>query len=384
MRLLRLAAPFLVVAALMFSAGAYWSARRPGAHAPAAPAEPAREREVLRFAPGAPQLAMLQISAVPLMPVPLAEPLNARLAYDENHTARVSAPVAGRIVELRRQLGDRVEAGEVLATVDSPELGAALADLAKARAEEHRRELALARARELFEGEVMARKDLEAAEADVAAGKAEALRASLRLANLNPRNARLAGERLQIVSPVAGVVAERKANPGMEVRPDLPDPLFVVTDPARLQAAIDVPEAVLPRLAPHQPVAIEVDAFPGERFRGRIERVAPALDPALRRVQARASVENPGLRLRPEMFARATLLPSEERNAVRVPNSALVTQGLQHFVFVERAPGELVRRRVQLALQDREYSYVSEGLAQNERVVTSGALLLQSELAAAQ
>src|SRR5262245_24854860 len=134
-----LAAVMLAVG--MFAAGALWRGHAGEAPGPAAAAAPL-ERELLRFAPGAPQLAMLQISAVPLMPVPLAEPLNARLAYDESHTARVSSPVAGRIVELRRQLGDRVAAGEVLAVIDSPELGAAMADAAKARADERRKALA--------------------------------------------------------------------------------------------------------------------------------------------------------------------------------------------------------------------------------------------------
>ena len=180
------------------------------------------------------------------------------------------------------------------------------------------------------------------------------------------------------------MVTERHANPAMEVRPDLADPLFVLTDPRQLQVAIDLPESVLAKLSPRQPVAVEVDAWPGRIFRGRIERVAPVVDPALRRIQARASVENHDGLLRPEMYARVTLLPSEDRNAVRVPNGSLVTEGLQHFVFVEREPGVLARRKVELAQQDREFSYVSAGLARNERIVTSGALLLQSELAAAQ
>ena len=374
----------LVLSLCMFGAGVYWSGQNRLMREPTSATVPAREREVLRFEPGAPQLAMLRISEAPLMPVPFAEPLNARIVYDESHTARVSSPVAGRIVELRRQLGDRVEAGEVLAVVDSPDLGAAMADVAKARADERRKELALSRARELYAGEVLPRKDLEAAEADHAQARAEAARVVLRLANLNPRNTPLTGERMLLLSSVGGVVVERKANPGMEVRADLPDPLFVVTDLNWLQVAIDVPEVVLPRLTTRQPIVVEVDAFPGMRFRGRIERIAPVVDPALRRIQARASVENVDGRLRPEMYARATLLPTDDRNGVRVPNGALVTQGLQHFVFVEREPGVLARRRVVLAQQDREYSYIGEGLAKNERVVTSGALLLQSELAAGQ
>ena len=350
----------------------------------AVPAAAPKEREVLRFAPGAPQLAMLQISEVPLMAVPLAEPLNARIAYDESHTARVSSPVSGRIIELRKQPGDAVARGEALAVVDSPDLGAAIAEAAKARADERRKDLALGRARELYAGEVLPRKDLESAEADHAQARAETTRTLLRIANLNPRNAPLTGERLLLAAPFAGIVAERKANPGMEVRPDLPDPLFVVTDLRWLQVAIDLPESVLPKITLRQPVAVEVDAYPGRTFRGRVERISPVVDPALRRIQVRASVENADGRLRPEMYARVTLLPNEDRNAVRVPNGALVTEGLRHFVFVEREPGVLVRRKVELAQQDREYSYVSEGLARNERVVTTGALLLQSELASGQ
>ena len=376
------AGAMIALAAGTFAAGAWWSKLR-APETPAAAAAP-REREVLRFAPGAPQLSMLRIVEAPLMAVPLAEPLNARIVYDESRTARVSAPVAGRIVELRKQVGDVVAAGEVLAVIDAPELGAAISDAAKAQAEVRRRAQALSRARELYAGEVLPRKELESAEADLAQSEAEGARARMRLANLNPGNLPLNGQRLRLVAPVAGVVTERHANPAMEVRPDLADPLFVLTDPRQLQVAIDLPESVLAKLSPRQPVAVEVDAWPGRIFRGRIERVAPVVDPALRRIQARASVENHDGLLRPEMYARVTLLPSEDRNAVRVPNGSLVTEGLQHFVFVEREPGVLARRKVELAQQDREFSYVSAGLARNERIVTSGALLLQSELAAAQ
>lgn len=372
-----------LVCGVGFAAGAYWNARSPAlsigdAHAAV------KDPDVLRFAPGAPQLAMMQIQAAPLMPVPLAEPLNARIVVDESATARIASPVAGRVVTLGPQPGDPVKAGEMLAVIDAPDLGAAQADLAKARADERRKALSFARAEELFKGEVLPRKDLEASQADVDQARAEAQRAALRLANLNPRNASLAGQRMVLASPVAGIVVERKANPGMEVRPDLPDPLFVVSDLKRVQVLVDVPEAHLSKIGVGQRIGVQVDAFPDERFSGRVERISPVVDPATRRVQARCSVENTDGRLRPEMYARATLLADENRTAVRVPNASLVTQGVQHFVFVEREPGVLVRRRVELAVQDREYSYLSSGVARNERVVTAGALLLASELAAGQ
>ena len=367
-----------------FAAGLYWGTRPNAAPIAAAAVAAAREPEVLRFSAGAPQLAMMQILTAPSMPVPLAEPLNARIVFDESATARIASPVAGRIVSLGAQPGDVVKAGEALAVIDAPDLGAAQADFAKAKADERRKALGFARADELFKGEVMPRKDLEASQADLDQARAESQRAGLRLANLNPRNSRLAGQRMVLSTPLAGVVVERKANPGMEVRPDLPDPLFVITDLNRVQVLVDVPEAHLAKIGIGQRIAVQVDAFPDERFAGRVARIAPAVDPATRRVQVRCTVDNLDARLRPEMYARATLLADEHRTAVRVPNAALVTQGVQHFVFVEREAGVLVRRRVELAVQDREYSYLSAGVAQNERVVTSGALLLASELASGQ
>ncbi|MBS0336921.1 MAG: efflux RND transporter periplasmic adaptor subunit [Proteobacteria bacterium] len=367
-------------AAASFAAGVLWTRMHDTVPQPKE-AAPAHEAGVLRFPAGSPQLAFVVASTVASEPVPLAEPLNARVVYGESYTARVSSPVAGRIVALPAQVGDVVRAGAPLVTIDAPDLGAAQADLAKARADETRKELALRRARELFGGEVLPKKDLESAEADLALSKAESARAALRLANLNPRRAPLDGQHMLLASPLAGVIAERRANPGMEVRPDLPDPLFVVTDLAHLQVVVDLPEHYLPKVRVGQPVSAEVDAWPGKRFSGRVERIAPGVDPATRRVQVRCTVVNPEGELRPDMYARVTLLADENRRAVRVPNSSLVTEGLYSYVFVEREPGVFVKRKVALAVQDREYSYVSEGLAENEKAVTRGALLLNSELA---
>src|SRR2546427_12589615 len=107
-------------AGICFGTGALWAKRKPEATASAL-ARP-KERGVLRFAPGAPQLAMLAVAPLPTMAVPLAEPLNARVAFDESHTARVSSPISGRIVELRAQLGDPLPAGRRLARVAAARL----------------------------------------------------------------------------------------------------------------------------------------------------------------------------------------------------------------------------------------------------------------------
>jgi cobalt-zinc-cadmium efflux system membrane fusion protein len=127
-------------------------------------------------------------------------------------------------------------------------------------------------------------------------------------------------------------------------------------------------------------VSVGVDAYPDEQFRGSIQRIGETVDPTTRRVQVRCAVANPERKLKPEMFARVTLLADENVRAGRVPNSALVTEGLYSFVFVEREPGVFEKRRVKLSVQDRDFSYVEAGLSPGERIVTAGPLLLNAEL----
>ena len=371
--------PVLAVAGL--TAGAYVagtrSSRAPETAAAAAPA--AHTPNVLKFEPGAPQLAALKVMTVEEAPLPVAEPLNGRIAYNEDLTARVSSPVAGRIVSLSAGPGDTVKVGQVLAAIDAPDLAAAIADLRKAEADESRKKLSMERAQKLFDAEVAPRRELETAAADQAAARAETQRAQLRLRNLVPAGG--GGPGLSLRSPVNGVVADRKANPSMEVLPGMAEPLFVVTNLKHLWVLVDLPERYLGRVTEGLAATVAVDAYPGETFRATVTRIGQVMDPVTRRIQVRCDLPNPEGLLKPEMFARVALLTRDGRQAMRLPNTALVTEGLYSFAFVETAPGTFTKRKVELSVQDREYSYLAGGIARGERVVMSGALLLQSELA---
>ena len=335
----------------------------------------------LRFPEGAPQLTALRIEPAIEASLPIAEPLNGKISYDEDVTARITSPIAGRITALRAAAGDIVKAGDVLVTIDAPELAAAVADTRKAEADEARKKLALERAQKLFDAEVVPRKDFESAAADLAQSQAESQRARLRLRNLAPTGG--AGDRgFALRSPISGVVAERKANPSMEVQPGMADPLFVVSNLSRLWVLVDLPEHHLAKIRPGLPVSVSVEAYPGEVFRAVVARVGQVVNPDTRRIQVRCDLQNTEGNLKPEMYARVSLLTREGATAVRLPNNALVTEGLYSYVFVETQPRVFVKRKVELGVQDREYSYVRGGLAKAERVVTGGALLLQSELAA--
>lgn len=337
-------------------------------------------KDTIRFAENAPQLAFLQIKQVDDYPEPLVESLNARLAYDDNHTARVFSPIAGRVLKITADAGREIRAGEELLMLDAPDYAQATADDVKAKADMQRKRQAYERATELLKVNGISQKDMEAAEADFHQAEAEVQRAEARLHNLQSV-ASVTDGKFVLRAPISGTISERQVNLGSEVRTDGTNPLFVITDPRKLWALIDLPELYLDKVRVGQPVSVEVDAYPGEVFKARVTVIAEALDPVTRRIQVRAEIDNGSRRLKPEMFARATPVADSRHNIPRIPNTALFLQGLHSFVFVEQSPGVLQRRQVDLGLQSHDYSYVKEGLHAGERVVTTGALLLNSELA---
>ncbi|MFL6715708.1 MAG: efflux RND transporter periplasmic adaptor subunit [Burkholderiaceae bacterium] len=355
------------------------AANQPVVAEPEQVASPVYQNGVLQFPTNAPQLSTLRTEIAATLPLPVSEPLNGRLALDENRTARVSSPIAGRVLAVRAEVGERVARDAVLLQADAPELAAADADNQKAVADERRKKLAYDRARTLLAHEVVPQKDVEAAEADYRQAVAESRRSALRMKNLHASGAD--NGRFNLRSPLAGVVVERQVTPGMELRPDQAAPLFVISDPARLWLLVDVPERSLGRVQPGQKVGIETEAYPGAQFTGTVEKVGFGLDPTTRRVQVRCAVDNADGRLRPEMFARVSFLADNNRRAIVLPNGGLVTEGIHTYAFVEKAPGAFEKRQVSLALRGRDVSFIETGLATGEKVVVEGALLLSAEMA---
>lgn len=378
-RLAFIGVPLLVVAAL---AGLHFgtdllTGRSEPRPVPTAPS--ASDGTTLRFAAGAPQLAFLKVQVIDAGPEPLVEALPGRLAYDENTTARVSAPIGGRVVRIHADLGDKVAKGAVLATIDAPDFSQALADLERDQLDVKQKRHVHERATLLHDGGVMARKDMEAAETDLREAEVELARARRRLEALGQSGGERDGQ-FVLRAPIAGVVTERSINPGTLVGPDNAKPLFVISNLAQLRVIVDVPEQRIAALKKGQTASVEVDAYPGRAFTAHIVHVSEVLDPVSRRVQVRGDLDNAEHLLEPEMFARVTPVAVDGPQRPRVPNGALVTVGVNAYVFAERAPGVFERRPVNVATQGREFTYVKDGIAAGDRVVVSGALMLESEL----
>ena len=338
----------------------------------------------IQFKLGSPQLSFIRSERVDLSPLPTSAPVPARVTMDETLTAPISPSINGRVVQLHAQLGDQVAAGEPLVTIDSPDYGTALTDWQKAEADAKRKRAAYTRSKELLAGEAIARRDFEVAESDFKIADAEARRAYLRIANLVPfGKPDPNSERLTLRAPIAGVVASANINPGKEIRSDQAEPLFVITDLGHLWVLVDAPEQAASGIRVDDILLVSFDSLPGQVFKAKVTRVSPVLDSQMRRVQVRAELDNSDLRLRPEMYGRAQVADPNAEMAPRVPLSALSTDGIYTTVFVEAEPGLFRRQRVKVAFQDSQWAWLmpSDGIKTDDRVVTTGALLLASEFA---
>ena len=346
---------------------------------PAAEVRPIIQGNQLRFPTGHPQLSLLKSTAA-IQATTLSVDLPARLVWNEELTQRIYAPFAGRVTQIRVDLGQRVSKGASLLSVSSPEFGAAQADAAKAMADAKVADKTLARQKELFESGIAARKDLEQADADAARAQAEADRANARTRLYG--GGHQVNQQLTLMADLSGMVVERNVNPGQELRSEQSGPgmpaLFVVTDPSQLWVQIDAKEADVATLKPGSSFDLLVQALPGQVFKGKVVAAADFIDPVTRTIKIRGAIANPQRLLKAEMLGTARIQRQLGQGVV-VPATGVFLRGTQHRVFVETAPGTYEVREVALTYEGAKESVVSSGLSVGDKVVTDNGLLLARE-----
>lgn len=315
----------------------------------------------------------VELSAAPVM-----EPVAGKLAYDETRTARITSPVPGRVISAIPALGSAVKAHDPMVELDSPDLGQAKEDYANAVADERLAEAGYQRAKMLYEGKVLPRKELQQAEDSYTRTRNEAQRTRLHLRNLGVADD-LIDNRYFLRTPIAGTITERHVNPGMEVRPDLPDPLFVVSDLRALWVLMNVFEKDLGRIHPGKQVLVGVPAYPDRKFPATVEYIDKVVDEATRTVKVRCRLDNPDGKLLPAMYATVEVQSDQENRGIVVPLSALFTEGEGDQIFVKLGEGHYKRRDVKVGLRLRDRAVIAVGLAPGETIVSEGALMLRTE-----
>jgi cobalt-zinc-cadmium efflux system membrane fusion protein len=309
----------------------------------------------------------------------------AELVPDPDRRADVGSRTAGRVVELRVSVGDRVERGAALAVLVSPEVGKARAELTAAAARAEVTRAAYAREKALLEARATSQKEVQEAEAAKRIAQADVAAARTLLSTFGAAEEDEASQvdpaRLILRSPIRGTVVERRAHLGQSVEPT--GTLIEVVDLDRLWLEAQVYERELRFVAPGQEVKLEARAYPGEVFEGKVDRIGEVLDEKTRAAKVRVSLPNPGHRLKPGMFATARIIGTRAKQARRmlaVPWAAVQEIDGHPSVFVREGERAFEPRRVHTGERAGDLVEILNGVKAGDEVVAEGSFLLKGEL----
>jgi len=324
---------------------------------------------------GSPLRTMLEIAPVLEQDIQRRLTLPAMVEADPARTVKVLPPVTGRVLELKVELGSRVAQGDVLAIIDSSDLGQALSDDEKARAALKLTKQALDRLLVLEKSSAIAVKDREQAQSDYAQAQSEYVRTQARLHTIGVSADQKSDTRLlPLKAPVAGSIIDLEIGQGSFLN-DVTAAVLTIADLTTIWVTGNVSEKDTALVAVGQSVDVVFTAYPDEVFKGQVEFVSDVLDPDTRRTKVRIQFANPNLRFKPNMFANATFL-ARLRKVPVVPTTALVLRNESDQVFVEVEPWVFEPRTVDVAFQQGDQAIVARGLKAGDRVVVKGGVLL--------
>jgi cobalt-zinc-cadmium efflux system membrane fusion protein len=351
-------------------------------HREAAPAGKAMgtDDNLVRIAPE--MLRDLKMTTARAAARPATEGVSAlgELRVDENAYAAVTAPIPARIVALRAEPGQSVRAGQVLAELQSVELGRAQAAYESAAARQKLAGQTLERKRGLAAERIVSLGELQQAESAAAEAQAELRAAQSGLAALGVRTATGNGDpsRFPLASPIGGTILERMALRGETADPA--KPLFRIADLSHLWLIVQAFERDAVRIREGAAAKVLFAALPGRAFQGAVARVGSEVASASRTVPVRIDLANPGGLLRPGMSATAWLpLADAGGTVITVPTSALQRLEEGWSVFLPRGVGTFEARAVGRGRDLGGEIEILSGLQAGDTVVVDGAFLLKAE-----
>jgi membrane fusion protein, heavy metal efflux system len=329
------------------------------------------------------QMSHIQVIAVDKSKLPRALRLTGAVAYNAFKTTPVFSAVGGPVQEILAEPGQNVKVGQTLLTVTSPDYSAARSAYLKAVTAFQLADKNYDRSKDLYEHKAIAERDLQQAESDRAQAQADQQSAEDALRALGIRDPeslvkappKTTGQ-IPVPAPAAGQIVERLVGPGQLLQAASTQ-CFTISDMSTVWVLVNVYQNDLAYVRKGDRVDLTTDAYP-DIFHGTISYIADALDPNTRTLQARIVTENPGYKLKKDMYVTATVHAGALANALTVPDSAVLrdTEN-QPFVYVQTGSNQFARRLVKVGDSQDGRMLIEEGLKEGEHVVGDGSLFLQ-------
>ncbi len=339
----------------------------------------AASRDSIQLAPQDPKLPFLKVETVAESDSGPLLNLTGRIAFDEDHTQRVSSPIDGRATKLFVKPGDVVKAGTQLILLTSPDVGQLQSDAQKAAQDLSVAQKAIDRAHKLQADGAVSEKEVAQADADFRKAKATyaASGSQLSALGISPTDPAVT---VALRSQIAGKVVDRGALVGQEIRADATTPLVTISDLKNVWVFADVYEQDLNLVREGGSVSVTVPAYPDEKFPGVVSHVGDVVDPMSHTVKLRCNVSNPDERLKPDMFARVELSHASGAKSIAIPAKAVLSDSEHSRVIVDTGNGVFKARIVSVGPEMDGMVRVLGGIKPGERIVTEGALFLKNEM----
>lgn len=295
----------------------------------------------------------------------------------------------GRLDAVYVKLGDSVRMGQPIAKIEDREIieqinqAEATYNVSQATIRQRQADLKLAqnnldRSRSLYERDLLPRQTFDDTDARFQAAQAQL---DLSQAQMAQSKARLDELKINlqntiITAPVVGFIGKRTLDPGASVGANTS--FLSVVDIRTVRLVINVVEKDLRRITQGTAVEVEVDAYPGENFNGRVARVAPILDPATRTAQVEIEIPNQTYRLKPGMYARARFTVERHDNALVVPTLSVVDVQGKLGVWLPGEADVAVFTPVTIGIEEPEFTELTSGVKDGQRVISTGAAALRA------
>jgi cobalt-zinc-cadmium efflux system membrane fusion protein len=330
-----------------------------------------------------PQDQMSHVQVVTVQPSKLTRTLRltGAVAYNAFNTTPVITQVGGPVSKIIVVPGDRVKRGQPLLEVSSPDYSLLLAAYLKARDTFRVADKNYERAKDLFEHHAIADRDLLQAESDRIQAQADlsAAQEGMRILGIpKPEDLEKSpiSAQIPLLAPIGGEIVERLVSPGQVLQAGVTQ-AFTISDMSTVWVLANIYQGDLAYVKDGDPATITTDSYP-DKFSGKISFISPALDPTTRTLQARIVVDNPGGKLKKDMYCVAMITAGVISNAIAVPDSSILRDDEnQPFVYVATSSNQFGRRQVDIAQSEKGETQILKGLSPGDKVVGNGSLFLQ-------
>jgi cobalt-zinc-cadmium efflux system membrane fusion protein len=307
--------------------------------------------------------------------------LTGAVAYNGFRTTPVITQVSGPISRIVVVPGQRVTQGQPMLYVASPDYSQMRTNYLKARDADALAQKAYARAQDLYQHKAIAEQVLEQAEsAEVqASGDLAAAQAALKVMGVTDPEALVKAPpsfEVPVKAPIGGEVVEQDVAAGQLMQTGATQ-CFMISDTSTVWVLVNVYQKDLPYVRTGDQVSIQTDSYP-DVFHGKIAYVAASLDPSTRTLQARIETNNPGEKLKKDMFVSATVNAGSIANSIALPDGAILRdEQNEPYVYAATPSNQFGKRPVTLGENFNGQTQITSGLKAGDRVIGNGSLFLQ-------